>query len=151
MAFISTRAEAGDDPLPGRPTPTTLNDWALGGVIGKLAGNYWSVPVTRPAGAPGSDALKHFGAAMASFGSIALFHLVGITPEAHRLTDVGGERLAVTRRIARADVEALQRAYATTDEVDVVVFSARRSRSSTRCVASPSCAKGAASCGRFSP
>ena len=27
-------------------TPTTLNDWgALGGVIGRLAGNYWAVPV----------------------------------------------------------------------------------------------------------
>ena len=31
---------------------------------------------------------------MASFGSIALFHLVGITPEASRLADVGGEALA---------------------------------------------------------
>ena len=62
--------------------PKTLNDWgALGGVVGKLAGNYWAVPVVEGlAGAPGSDALKHFGAAMASFGSIALFHLVGITP-----------------------------------------------------------------------
>ena len=31
---------------------------------------------------PSSDELKHFGAAMASFGSVALFHLPGITPEA---------------------------------------------------------------------
>ena len=29
-------------------TPTTLNDWgALGGVIGRLAGNYWAVPVVE--------------------------------------------------------------------------------------------------------
>jgi len=75
-------------------------------------------------GAPGADAMKHFGAAMASFGSIALFHLVGITPEAMRLDDVGGERLPVEHRIGQADVQALQRTYATTDEVDVVVFSA---------------------------
>ena len=103
-----------------------LADWgALGGVIGKLAGNYWSVPVVEGLqGAPGSDAMKHFGAAMASFGSIALFHLVGITPEANRLADVGGDRLPVARRITQADVKALQSAYATTDEVDVVVFSA---------------------------
>jgi len=107
-------------------TPTTLNDWgALGGVIGKLAGNYWSVPVVEGLeGAPGSDALKHFGAAMASFGSIALFHLVGITPEASRLGDVSGDRLPVSRRIGQADVKALQNAYAASDEIDVVVFSA---------------------------
>ena len=29
-------------------TPTNLNEWgALGGVIGRLAGNYWAVPVDR--------------------------------------------------------------------------------------------------------
>jgi len=107
-------------------TPTTLNDWgALGGVIGRLAGNYWSVPVVEGLqGAPGSDAMKHFGAAMASFGSSALFHLAGLTPEATRLQDVGGDRLPVAHRIGRQDVQALQNAYATTDEIDVVVFSA---------------------------
>jgi predicted aconitase len=107
-------------------TPTTLNDWgALGGVIGRLAGNYWAVPVVEGLqGAPGSDAMKHFGAAMASFGSSALFHLVGITPEAMRLQDVGGDRLPVAHRIGRQDVQDLQNAYATTDEIDVVVFSA---------------------------
>jgi predicted aconitase len=52
-------------------------------------------------GVPGSDAMKHFGAAMASFGSIALFHLVGITPEAMRLEDVGGERLPLAHRDRR--------------------------------------------------
>lgn len=107
-------------------TPRTLNDWgALGGVVGRLAGNYWSVPVVEGLeGAPGSDALKHFGAAMASFGSIALFHLVGITPEAARLEDVGGNRLPVAHRIGETDVKKLQSAYATDDEIDVVVFSA---------------------------
>ena len=106
--------------------PKTLNDWgALGGVVGKLAGNYWAVPVVEGlAGAPGSDALKHFGAAMASFGSIALFHLVGITPEADRLQDVGGDALPVAHRIGEADVRKLQGAYAGEKEIDVVVFSA---------------------------
>jgi predicted aconitase len=107
-------------------TPSSLNDWgALGGVIGRLAGNYWSVPVVEGLqGAPGSDAMKHFGAAMASFGSVALFHLVGITPEAARLHDVGGDRVPVSHRIGKAEVHALQASYAVTDEVDVVVFSA---------------------------
>ena len=68
-------------------TPDSLNDWgALGGVIGRLAGNYWAVPVIEGIEAtPRSDQLKHFGAAMASFGSIALFHMIGVTPEANRL------------------------------------------------------------------
>ena len=106
--------------------PRTLNEWgALGGVIGRLAGNYWSVPVVEGLeDAPGSDALKHFGAAMASFGSIALFHLVGITPEAQRIEDVGGGRLPVSHRIGEREIKALQQSYAADDEIDVVVFSA---------------------------
>ena len=68
-------------------TPDTLNDWgALGGVIGRIAGNYWAVPVIEGIeGTPRSDQLKHFGAAMASFGSTALFHIVGLTPEARQV------------------------------------------------------------------
>jgi predicted aconitase len=61
---------------------------------------------------------------MASFGSIALFHLAGITPEAFRLADVGGDKLPVAHRIGQAEVKALQSSYATDEEIDVVVFSA---------------------------
>jgi predicted aconitase len=107
-------------------TPRRLDEWgALGGVIGRLAGNYWQVPVIEGIDrAPGSDELKHFGAAMASFGSTALFHMVGITPEAQRLSDVDGERLPVAHRIAEADVRALTAGYAVDNDIDVVVFSA---------------------------
>lgn len=107
-------------------TPTSLNDWgALGGVVGKLAGHYDAVPLLEGlTGAPGSDALKHFGAAMASFGSIALFHLAGITPEAWQARDVGADRLPIAHHIGKAEVLGLQQSYAVSDEVDVVVFSA---------------------------
>jgi predicted aconitase len=106
-------------------TPTTLNGWgALGGVIGRIAGNYWAVPVVEGIeGAPKSDQLKHFGASMASFGSTALYHLVGLTPEASQLSDIATADLPV-HRVTRADVEALQRSYHTDGQVDVVVFSA---------------------------
>jgi len=106
-------------------TPRSLNEWgALGGVIGRIAGNYWAVPVIEGIEAPpGSDQFKHFGAAMASFGSIALFHLVGHTPEAGKLTNVAPAGL-ISRRIARADIDALQQSYRKDDRVDVVVFSA---------------------------
>ncbi|MDE2211068.1 MAG: aconitase X catalytic domain-containing protein [Betaproteobacteria bacterium] len=105
-------------------TPTTLNEWgALGGVIGRLAGNYWAVPVVEGIDrAPGSDELKHFGAAMASFGSIALFHMPGVTPEAARLQDVAGVDIPEVR-VGRADALALQSSYRVGDKVDVVVFS----------------------------
>jgi hypothetical protein len=104
-------------------TPQTLNDWgALGGLVGRLAGNYWAVPLVEGLeGAPGSDALKHFGAAMASFGSIAMYHLAGVTPET---ADAGGPDVKVSHRISEADVRALQSAYAGEAEIDVVVFSA---------------------------
>ena len=36
--------------------------------------------------------MKHFGAALASYGSVALFHMAGITPEASRLADVDAGR-----------------------------------------------------------
>jgi len=107
-------------------TPRTLNEWgALGGVVGRLAGNYWAVPVIEGLeGAPGSDAMKHFGAAMASFGSVAMFHLVGVTPEAARLQDVDGDLLPVAHRIGEAEIRALTASYAKDEEIDVVVFSA---------------------------
>jgi predicted aconitase len=103
--------------------PESLNDWgALGGVVGRLAGHYWAVPyVEGIEGVPGSDALKHFGAAMASFGSIALYHLDGVTPEAEH---ANGARLPLSHTIGNDEIKALQGAYASEKEVDVVVFSA---------------------------
>src|ERR1700710_162631 len=106
-------------------TPDSLNGWgALGGVIGRIAGNYWAVPVIEGiTKTPRSDQLKHFGAAMASFGSIALFHLLGFTPEAMQLADVAATDLP-TLRVTQADVDALQNSYHSDEQVDVVVFSA---------------------------
>jgi predicted aconitase len=105
--------------------PMSLNEWgALGAVIGRIAGNYWAVPVIEGIeGAPRSDQLKHFGAAMASFGSTALYHVVGLTPEAARLADVAPANLP-SHRVTRDDVIGLQRSYHASDTVDVVVFSA---------------------------
>jgi predicted aconitase len=106
-------------------TPRALDEWgALGGIVGRLAGDYWQVPalvgVDR---VPTSDEMKHFGAALASYGSVALFHMVGITPEAQRLEDVAAPTLR-TDEIGEADIRAFQQSYARGIEaVDVVVFS----------------------------
>jgi hypothetical protein len=109
-------------------TPRDLNDWgALGGIVGRLAGDYWQVPVVVGLDrVPGSDEMKHFGAAMASYGSVALFHMAGITPEAQQIGDVVPSGVTLrTHDVGEADVRAFQAAYAgKIDSVDVVVFSA---------------------------
>jgi hypothetical protein len=70
--------------------------------------------------------MKHFGAAMASFGSVALFHIVGVTPEATHLSDVANAPQSLrSYNIVEADVRALQASYGgEMDKVDIVVFSA---------------------------
>ncbi|MEL6746994.1 MAG: aconitase X, partial [Pseudomonadota bacterium] len=77
--------------------PQELTDWGiLGAVIGKHAGSYWQVPAIEGiTNVPTSDALKHFGAAMASYGSTPLFHIIGITPEAPTATACGADLLPV--------------------------------------------------------
>jgi predicted aconitase len=108
-------------------TPEALHEWgALGGVVGKLAGDYWRVPVVVGTDrVPGSDELKHFGAAMASFGSVAMFHIPGVTPDAPRLADAFDGAPPVPARIGKAEVASLLAGYAEPgDAVDVVVFSA---------------------------
>jgi hypothetical protein len=102
-------------------TPHELHDWgALGAVVGRIAGDYWQVPALIGIDRiPTSDELKHFGAALASYGSVALFHMIGVTPEAETPS------LPVTATISEADLRAFQAASrANIDEVDVVVFSA---------------------------
>src|SRR5262245_10538697 len=91
-------------------TPASLNEWgALGGVIGRIAGNYWAVPMIDGIEcSPGSDQLKHFGAAMASFGSIAMFHIAGLTPEAEGEAARAG---LPSYGVTRDDVIALQKSY----------------------------------------
>ena len=108
-------------------TPRDLNDWgALGGVVGQLAGDYWQVPVlTGIERVPGSDEMKHFGAAAASFGSLALFHMAGITPEARHLRDLGDIDGLPRHAITETTIRSFQQRYAGAgDGVDLIVFSA---------------------------
>lgn len=108
--------------------PRDLADWgALGGIVGRAANSYWEVPVvTGIEAAPTSDELKHFGAALASFGSVAMFHIPGITPEASSLAEAfGGRSPPPARSIGAADYERFYAGFAAKgDKVDVVVFAA---------------------------
>jgi predicted aconitase len=108
-------------------TPRELNEWgALGGIVGRLAGDYWQVPALVGLDrVPTSDEMKHFGAALASYGSVALFHMIGITPEAQRLDDAVPSGELRTHDVGEADVRAFQAGYTKAiDSVDLVVFSA---------------------------
>jgi predicted aconitase len=110
-----------------RTRPRHLSDWgALGGIVGRHAGSYWSVPViTGVVGAPTSDELKHFGAALASYGSVAMFHMMGVTPEAPDLESCFDGPPPAARTV---DTRALRDFYADfgrhPEGVDVVVFAA---------------------------
>ena len=109
-------------------TPRELDEWgALGAIVGRLAGDYWQVPaLTGIDRIPTSDEMKHFGAALASYGSVALFHMVGITPEARRQGDAGASSDALPRhRIGKVEIESFRASYmGAIDAVDLVVFSA---------------------------
>ena len=100
-----------------------LSEWgALGALVGESCGSYWEVPLIEvPAAPPGGDALKHFGAALASFGSVALFHMPGITAEAPGFAGPP----PVATDIGPAEIEAFIARYAAPDDkLDVVVLTA---------------------------
>ena len=88
--------------------PGNLSDWgALGAIVGQRTGSYWDVPVIEGiTSQPGSDDMKHMGAAMASFGSVPLFHLVGYTPEAPGIDAVCDPTELAAEGITEADFDA---------------------------------------------
>jgi predicted aconitase len=105
-------------------------DGAGGGARGKIVGeshqHYFAVPVFTGIGrAPSADQLKHLGASLASYGSMAMFHMVGVTPEAPTLeAALGGNRPAERMRVAREDIERVFAGYRNADgSRNFVVFS----------------------------
>jgi hypothetical protein len=108
--------------------PATWTEWgALGGLVGRTMASYYEVPVINGihGPAPTSDDLKHFGAALASYGSTALFHMVGVTPEAPDLQTVFDGPAPDPTKIGKADFEDFFAGYGAADDaLDVVVFAA---------------------------
>jgi predicted aconitase len=107
-----------------------LDDLADWGAVGKLVGeerqNYYSVPVFHGLRrAPAADELKHLGAALASYGSMAMFHMVGVTPEAPSVEAALGGNVPVEKiAVTDADVARVYRGYDLKDgDARLVVFS----------------------------
>jgi predicted aconitase len=96
----------------------------LGHLVGKLAED--RIPVIDGVHVrPLEDHLKAFSAAVASSGRVALFHIVGITPEAPTLADAcQGRTLERSVDITAADVRAARAELTTADgqPLDMVIL-----------------------------
>lgn len=110
--------------------PNLQSDWdALGCYVGRLVNNYWEVSVFSGLKVrPTIDQLKRLGASLASFGSLAMFHMVGVTPEAATVDQAFGGRQPARRLIVPDG--ALKSTYESfipeQADPDLVVFSAPR-------------------------
>lgn len=68
---------------------------ALGIVVGKMIGD--KVPVFDLNSIPAKDELKSLGAAMAASGSVAMYHVLGVTPEAGKY-DLPAEKITIEEK-----------------------------------------------------
>lgn len=107
-----------------------LQDLADWGALGKLVGaghqDYYAVPVFNGVKrTPTSDELKQLACALASYGSIGMFHMVGVTPEAPTLkVAFGGRKPKEVMTITNRDLERVYASYATHgNPLNLVVFS----------------------------
>jgi predicted aconitase len=104
-----------------------LADWgALGKIVGSGHQDYFAVPVFNGIKKkPSADQLKHLGASLASYGSMAMFHMIGVTPEAPTLKAAfGGAKPAEVMTVTKRDLERVYAGYETHgNPLDLVVFS----------------------------
>ena len=110
-----------------KATLDDLADWgAVGKLVGELHQNYYAVPVFHGYHrTPTADELKHLGAALASYGSMAMFHFVGVTPEAPSIeAAMGGVVPAEKIVVSDSDLELIYKNYKLGDrDARLVVFS----------------------------
>ena len=104
-----------------------LADWgAVGKLIGEAHQNYFAVPVFHGFHrVPTADELKHLGAALASYGSMGMFHFVGVTPEAPSIeAALGGRASSESLSITDEDLIKIYSSYKLGDgDARLVVFS----------------------------
>ena len=104
-----------------------LADWgAVGRIVGSAHQDYFAVPVfTGIRRHPTADELKQLGAALASYGSMAMFHMVGVTPEAPTLQAAfGGRKPQETMTVTNRDLDKIYASYDPRgNPLNLVVFS----------------------------
>jgi len=89
---------------------------ALGYVVGKQVKN--RIPYFKGIKEADTDQLKALGAAMAASGAVALYHVEGMTPEAHLMETKDLERLSVSDK----DVNETFSKLSTGSEPDIVIL-----------------------------
>jgi predicted aconitase len=89
---------------------------ALGYVVGKQAKN--RIPFFKGIREADTDQLKALGAAMAASGAVALYHVEGMTPEAHLMSTEGLETISVTGK----DLNDTFSKLSTGKEPDIVIL-----------------------------
>lgn len=108
--------------------PKEIADWgAIAAWAGQLATGYETVPVFYGDFAPPTlNMLKQLGVALASYGSHAMFHVVGATPEAPSLEAACGGQIPAEEHVCtKGDLEAVfNRSTLDHAAVDLVVFAA---------------------------
>ncbi|MFQ5408291.1 MAG: aconitase X, partial [Anaerolineales bacterium] len=113
--------------LRGLPTALQADDSfypVLGHWMGQIAGDRIPV-ITGLEVQPHEDQLKALGAAAASSGSVALFHVVGVTPEAPTLTEaLHGQEPLETIDVTMDTLRAARRELSTADgeQLDMIVL-----------------------------
>lgn len=92
----------------------------LGNLFGRSVGT--NIGVVAGAGLhPDEDALKAFGAAAASVGSVGLFHVAGVTPEAPDLeTALQHQKPQGIIHVTQEMIEATRKRLSTVDHVDAI-------------------------------
>jgi predicted aconitase len=106
--------------------PEDVSEWgAVGAIIGRRLNSYWHVPAIEVPGArPTNLALNHLGLCLASYGSHAMFHVIGVTPEAPDWPTAFGGPPPEPEVINRADLDAFFATWAGAGErLDVVPLS----------------------------
>jgi predicted aconitase len=88
-------------------------DWSLLGYAYPQVHKGWEVPVfTGIAQRPTTEGLLQFGAELATSGSVAMYHIAGITPEAPTLeAALGGREPKVCVTITSADLERVREQF----------------------------------------
>lgn len=105
-------------------------EWgALGIIVSRICNNYWEVPIVDgvDVSVQGCE-LKHFAAAVASYGSLGMFGIVGVTPEAQTLKQAFGGKVGKPElHVTKADITAVMNDVSVGEagsKVDAVVFAA---------------------------
>lgn len=107
--------------------PDDHTEWgALGALIGRRLNSYWSVPaIDIPGPRPALLSLNHMALNLASYGSIAMCHVVGVTPEAPTAIGLAAPGTGIeVETVTRAQVDGFLDAWGGIGEpLDVVALS----------------------------